>query len=85
MLQFIVSTAQVRTALLEQKAAALLQHFALGQFSESCYLSGLINFSMLTTGVHTHTQRRKEMEKNNNENQKRVSALHSPRHKAYWS
>lgn len=60
MLKFIILTEQVRTALLEQKAAALPQHFALGQFSENCYLSGMINFSMLTT--HTDTQRRKKKE-----------------------
>lgn len=82
MLQFIILTVQVRTALLEQKAAALLQHFALGQFSESCYLSGLINFSMLTTSMHTHTKRKLNRKKKK-KNQKRVSALHSPRHKPY--
>lgn len=32
MLNFIILTVQVMTALLEQKAAALLQYFALGQF-----------------------------------------------------
>lgn len=83
MLKFIILTVEVRTALLEQEAAALLQHFALGQFSESCYLSGMINFSMLTTCVHTHTKKKEKGNGKKKKNQKMLNALHSPSHQPY--
>lgn len=48
---------QVRAALLEQEAAALLQHFALGQFSESCRSFRKNKFQHVDC---THVQKKKK-------------------------
>lgn len=70
---------QVRAALLEQEAAALLQHFALGQFSESCRSFRKNKFQHVDC---THVQKKKKNEEKGNgknkKNQKKSNTLHSP-------
>lgn len=66
---------QVRAALLEQEAAALLQHFALGQFSESCRSFRKNKFQHVDC---THVQKKKKMKKKEMERTRKIRKSQTP-------